>query len=114
MKIVFKPQTEEDKDDLIRSLAASEIVCPEDFGLEQNCDLICTECWKAAFETAEKNGEWNRCSQHPAPKEGRPVLVTMLDYKNERFVAETLDKRATLDNKVIAWQYPPGVYRGEA
>ena len=113
MKIVFKPVNEEAKEDLIKALAASEHFCPGDFDLESTCNLICEECWKAAFEYAEKNGEWNRCSQNPAPKEGRPVLVTMLDYKGERFVTETLDKRATKENKVIAWQYPPDVYKGE-
>lgn len=114
MKIVFKPQMEEHKRNLIKALAASEVLCPEYFGLESTCDLICDECWKRAFEAAEKNGEWNRCSQNPAPKEGRPVFVTMLDYEGKRFVTETLDKRATKENKVIAWQYPPDVYKGEA
>lgn len=114
MKIVFKPVNEEAKEDLIKALAAaSEYICPENFGLIPTCNLICEECWKAAFEAAEANGEWNRCSQNPAPQEGKPVLVTMLDYEGKRFVTETLDKRATLDNKVITWQYPPGVYKGE-
>lgn len=113
MKIVFKPVNEDVKEDLIKVLAASEDFCPKDFGLEEPCDFICEECWKRAFEAAEKNGEWNRCSQKPAPKEGRPVLVTMLDYEGKRFVTETLDKRATKENKVIAWQYPPDVYKGE-
>lgn len=113
MKIVFKPVNEDVKEDLIKVLAYSNNCCPEDFGLEQTCNNICVECWKDAFEEAEKNGEWNRCSQQEPPEEGRIVLVTMLDYEGKRFVTETLDKRATKEHKVIAWQYPPGVYEGE-
>lgn len=118
MKIVFKPQTEEDKNYLIKALAAAnEYICPEYFGLTPTCNLNCIECWGTAFEIAEKNGEWIPVSQQ-LPYEGgkymKSVLVTMEDCKGGRFVTNTLDRNVTRENKIVSWMPVPEVYKGEA
>lgn len=61
--------------------------------------------------------DWIPCSIKEPYEEGKPmksVLVTMEDYKGYRFVTNTLDKRATKENKVIAWMPVPEAYKGEA
>ena len=117
MRIVFKPVDEEAKEDLIKALAASELICPDDFGLKSNYDMACDECWRAAFEAAEKNGEWIPVSQQ-LPYEGgkymKSVLVTMEDCKGGRFVTNTLDRNVTRENKIVSWMPVPKVYKGEA
>ena len=66
---------------------------------------------------AYKKMEWIPVSKQQPYEDGKPmrsVLVTMEDYKGYRFVTNTLDKRATRENKVVAWMPVPEPYKGEA
>ena len=51
MKIVLKPETEDDFRRLALSLASDERACPEYFGLDrEECESECYECWATALK----------------------------------------------------------------
>lgn len=53
MKIVLRPNTEDDFNTLVRMLACGAGTCPEDFGFEYDCEEFggeCYNCWKKALQ----------------------------------------------------------------
>lgn len=100
---------------LLSAALATNHMCPGHVGLRAGvCNGECIKCWNKAFE--EANG-WIRVSEQTPYVDGKPmanVIVTMEDCDEGRFVTNALDKAVTRENKIIAWQPYPEVYKGEA
>ena len=60
MKIVLKPNTEDDFRRLARALATGSGTCPEDYRLETECDQGCYDCWKKALTEGAEDEQGNR------------------------------------------------------
>ena len=81
-------------------------------------DRVIWDTLESVIETIANFDEdelWIPCSEK-LPYEGgkymKSVLATMEDYQGGRFVTDTLDRRVTKENKVVAWTPLPNTYMG--
>ena len=114
MRIVLNPQSY--MIPLLSAALAANQICPRHLELkEKECKHChsCIECWNEALENADG---WIPASEQQPYIDGKPmsnVIVTMLDSQGERFVTNALDRAVTRENKIIAWQPYPEIYKEE-
>ena len=74
------------------------------------------ECVIATIEDFDEDKIWIPCSEQEPYEKGdqiKSILVTMKDYKGDRWTTHTLNKSSLRTNSIVAWRPEFKPYMGE-